>query len=323
MKRLGMTIPLHGVPLAEQGDWLRELVDLGYSDLWTMETSGLDAFTPLATAAVTAPELRLGTAIASVFTRGPALLAMTAAAMAEAAPGRFVVGIGASSDVVVQGWNDMPFEAPYSRMRDTLRFLREVLSGQRVEGRYESFEITGFALERPPGTPPPIYVAALRERMLRLAGAEADGVVLGLLTASDVPRVVSIVQEEAAGAETDVVLRLGVCPTSDIEMARARCRRQLAAYLNVPTYAAFHAWLGRGEELQPLWDSWKRGDRRSALAAVPDALVDALYVHGPPEACREQIAGFVEAGVTTPVLSLMPFGGDLREAIRALSPAAH
>ena len=247
---------------------------------------------------------------------------MSAAALAEAAPDRFVLGIGASSDVVVQGWNAMPFEAPFARIRDTLRFLRAALAGERVEGTFESFEISGFALERVPEYSPPIYVAALRERMLRLAGTDADGVVLGLLTPGDVRRVVSIVRSAGEQAEPDVVLRLGVCPTADAELARAHCRRQLAAYLNVPTYAAFHSWLGRGDELAPLWDAWKRGNRRAALAAVPDSLIDSLYVHGPPEACREQVARFAAAGVTTPVLSLMPFGGDLRSAVRALSPAA-
>ncbi len=126
-RRYGITLPLHSTALSEQRELLRELVDLGYTDLWTMETSGLDAFTPLALAAAWAPELRLGTAIASVFTRGPALLAMNAAALAEAAPGRFVLGIGASSEPIVRGWNGMPFEAQYSRVRDSLRFLRAEL----------------------------------------------------------------------------------------------------------------------------------------------------------------------------------------------------
>ncbi len=190
-----------------------------------------------------------------------------------------------------------------------------------MEECFESFESTGFQLERTVDTPPPIYVAALRERMLRLAGREADGVVLSLLTAGDVATVLTHVNS-AAATPKDVVLRLGVCPTADTQLARDRCRRQLAAYLNVPTYAAFHAWLGRGEQLQPLWDAWSAKDRRRALAAVPDALIDELYVHGPPEHCRERIGQFVQAGVATPVLSLMPFGGDPRDALRKLAPAA-
>jgi alkanesulfonate monooxygenase SsuD/methylene tetrahydromethanopterin reductase-like flavin-dependent oxidoreductase (luciferase family) len=94
----------------------------------------------------------------------------------------------------------------------------------------------------------------------------------------------------------------------------------IAAYLTVPVYKAFHQWLGRGERLQAMWRAWEAGDRKGALAAIPDELVDELVVHGPPERCREQVARYVEAGVTTPVLSLLPTGGDLREAVRALAP---
>lgn len=304
-ERLGMTVPLPGVPLHEHREWFRRIVDLGYSDCWTMETSGLDAFTPLAMSAAWAPELRLGTAIASVFTRGPALLAQQAAALAEAAPGRFVLGIGASSDAMVRGWNGIPFEAPYARARDSLRFLRRALTGERVEAGFESFEIHGFRLERVPDQAPPIYLAGLQRDMLRLAGREADGALLSLVAAGDVPKLSETVHAASGTASRELVLRIGVMPTSDAGRARAACRRLLAAYLNVPAYARMHEWLGRAEELAPLFAAWRAGDREAALAAISDELVDALFVHGDPVSCREQIQAFSQAGVTTPVVSLL------------------
>ena len=115
-----MTIPLPGIPLHAQREAFAELEALGYTDLWTQETGGHDAFTPLALAAAWTRDVRLGTAIAQVPTRGPATLATHAAALADAAPGRFVLGIGASSPAIVAGWNGLPFEAPWSRCRDTL-----------------------------------------------------------------------------------------------------------------------------------------------------------------------------------------------------------
>ncbi len=322
MSRLGITIPLPGVPLSEHESWLREIVDVGYTDAWTMETAGLDAFTPLATAAAWAPELRLGTSIASVFTRGPALLAQQAAALSEAAPGRFVLGIGSSSDAIVRGWNGIPFEAPFARVRDCMRFLRPALRGERVDEIFPSFEIRGFRLERAPAEPPPIYLAALRRDMLRLAGREADGALLGLVAASDIGRIAETVGETSGGAERELVLRLGVLPTKDADFARALCRRVIAAYLNVPAYASMHEWLGRGEVLAPLARAWLAGDRKGALETIPDSLVDALFVHGEPAACREQLERFREAGVMTPVISIMPFGGgpgELRAAVRELA----
>jgi alkanesulfonate monooxygenase SsuD/methylene tetrahydromethanopterin reductase-like flavin-dependent oxidoreductase (luciferase family) len=173
----------------------------------------------------------------------------------------------------------------------------------------------------------PILVAALRPGMLRLAGREADGAILNWLSADDVTTVVPHVAEGAAQAGGDasskeIVARLFVIPNPDADAARAAARRLLAAYLNVPVYAAFHDWLGRGDDLAGMWDLWKAGDRAAALDAIPDHVVDDLVIHGAPEACREHIGRYVENGVTTPALAVLPFGVDMRDSIRALSPSA-
>ncbi|HEX2772181.1 MAG TPA: LLM class flavin-dependent oxidoreductase, partial [Micromonosporaceae bacterium] len=145
-----MTVPLADVPLADHAPIYAALAQAGFTDLWSSEVAGADAFTPLALAAAWQPQLRLGTAIAPVFTRGPGLLAMTAAALADAAPGRFALGIGASSPVLVDDWNAMRFEQPYRRTRDMLRFLRAALRGEVVDEAYETFAVRRFRLERPP-----------------------------------------------------------------------------------------------------------------------------------------------------------------------------
>jgi probable F420-dependent oxidoreductase len=317
--RLGITLPLRGAPLPAQRPLLRGLQDAGYTDLWTQETAGLDPFASLAALAADAPEARLGIAVAGVFNRGPGLLAMQAATLAELAPGRFVLGLGSSSRPVVEGWNAGTFARPVARVRDTLRFLRRALAGERVSEDYETFSVRGFQLERPPAEPPPLYAAALGPRMLALAGAEADGVCLSLVAPEDVPRVLAAAGGEGRGAPRDVVLRLAVCPTEDAGRARSAARRMLAAYLNVPVYRRFQEWLGRGELLRPAWEAWQRGDRARAEAALPDTLVDALFVHGSLEACRGRIAAYERAGVTTPLVAVWPFGGDLAEAARGLA----
>jgi probable F420-dependent oxidoreductase len=319
MQRYGMTIPFTGVHLSDHRDRYRELVDLGYTDVWSSEADGADGFTPLTLAAAWAPELRLGVAIIPAFTRGPALMAQSVASLADAAPGRFVMGIGSSSNVIVERWNGIPFEEPYRQTRDMVRFLRAALSGDKVEAEYDSFTVRGFRLGIRPEVQPPILVAALREGMLRLAGAEGDGAIINWLSADDVRTVAPIVHAQGEGKE--IVARIFVCPNPDAETVRAQARFAIAAYLNVPVYAAFHQWLGRGDELRPMWDHWKAGDRKAALAAIPDSLVDELIIHGPPEACREHIERYIEAGVDTPALAVMPFGGlDLAQAVRDLAP---
>jgi probable F420-dependent oxidoreductase len=320
MQRYGMTIPFDGVPLHEQRDMVVELADLGYTDVWSAEANGADAFTPLALASVWAPSLRLGTAIVPAFTRGPGLLAQSAGSLAQAAPGRVALGLGTSSDVIVEGWNGIPFEQPYQRTRDVVRFLRRALTGEKVTAEYETFSVRGFKLGVVPSEPVPLLVAALREGMLRLAGREGDGAIINWLSADDVATVAPIVHAAGGGAPREIVARIFVAPTDDAATVRAMGRYAIAAYLNVPVYAAFHEWLGRGDVLAEMWRLWKEGDRKAALAAIPDALVDDLIVWGPPEACREHIQRYADNGVTTPALALLPFGLDTRQAVRDLAP---
>jgi probable F420-dependent oxidoreductase len=309
---------LDGIPLREHRSLIESLPDLGYTDAWGAEASGSDGFTPIALASAWAPSLRLGNAIVPVYTRGPATLAMCAATMADAAPGGFVLGLGASSNIIVEKWNALPFDRPYQRVRDTLRFLRRALTGERVTEKYETFAVEGFRLDMAPPEPPRIMVAALREGMLRLAGREADGAILNWLSADDVRTVAPYVRETDPGKE--IVARIFVAPTTDAEAARKFARYAIAAYLNVPVYRSFHQWLGR-TELQPMWDAWAAGDRKGALAAIPDTVADSLLIHGSPEQCREQLQAYVDNGVTTPVIMLWRVRGiDLPDAVRRLAP---
>lgn len=316
MKRWGITLPLTGVPLTAHRDLVKELPDLGYTDIWSAETAGIDAFTPLALAAEWAPGLRLGTAIAPIYTRGPALLAMSAATIAELAPGRFVLGVGTSTPTIVTQWNAVPFDKPYARARDTLRFLRAALVGDKVTAEYETFSVSKFRLERPPTPPPQIVLAALRPGMLRLAAREADGAITNWLAPEDVPTVRS-----ALGDGPELVARVFVCPTEDVDAARGLGRLLISSYLTVPVYAAFHDWLGRGDALRPMHEAWAAGDRQGANTAIPDEVVDALIIHGPVERCRERVAEYVAQGLSTPVISVLPTGDDPLDVVRKLAPS--
>jgi probable F420-dependent oxidoreductase len=318
--RYGITFPFDGLSLLDQRPIIESLPDLGYTDLWSAESNGYDGFTPLALASVWAPALRLGVAIIPVYTRGPATLAMSAATMASAAPGRFVLGIGTSSNVIVERWNSVPFEQPYQKVRDTLRFLKAAMGGEKVTEDYETFAIKGFRMGVVPPQPPEVLVAALRPGMLRLAARESDGAITNWLAPSDAKQVAAAMAEGAPGKE--LAARIFVAPTGDAEQARAVGRFAIAAYLTVPVYRAFHEWLGRGELMGPMQEAWAAGDRKAALAAIPDELVDALVVHGEPAACRDRIREYVDNGITTPVLAVLPVGMDPATAARELSPSA-
>jgi probable F420-dependent oxidoreductase len=316
-----MTVPLPG-PLHSHREKLNELADLGFTDIWSAEADGADAFTPLALASAWEPRLRLGTAIVPAYTRAPACFAQSVASLADAAPGRFAIGIGSSSNVIVERWNGVPFVEPYKKVRDVVRFLRDALTGEKVTATYDTFDIQGFKLGIRPEQTPPILIAALREGMLRLAGREGDGAIINWLSAEDVRRVAKVVNDAAGGEPREIVARIFVCPSENAEVVRTAAKFAIAAYLNVPVYAQFHEWLGRGEQLTPMWDAWKAGDRKAALAAIPDEVVDDLIVHGSPEQCKARIQSYFDHGVTTSSLAIMPFDPELNhwDAVRSLAP---
>jgi probable F420-dependent oxidoreductase len=307
--RWGLTLPLPGRSLRDSEDLVRRAEAAGYTDVWSGETNGPDGFTPLALASAWTDEVRLGTGVVGVFTRGPALLAMEAAALADASDGRFVLGIGASSDRIVEGWNRIAFERPLSKVSETVDFVRTALAGERTE--------TGFKLEQAPSEPPPIVLAALRGKMLRLAVEKADGAFTNYLPLSDVPKVVE--QLDGAPEGFELLCRF-FCMPGERDEVEPLARFMFASYATVPVYEAFFRWLGHGEAIDPMVEAWKAKDRKGAAALAPWDLISEVFLFGSPESIREQLQAFVEAGVTVPVLLPIATPDKQAELIEALVP---
>jgi len=307
--RWGLTLPLPGTSLADHEPLVRRAEAAGYTDLWTGETNGADGFTPLALAAAWTERMRLGTGVVNPYTRGPAVLAMHAAALSDASGGRFVLGLGASSNVIVERWNETPFEKPLSRLRAVIPVLREVFDGGRGPG--------GFKLETPPAHPIPIVLAALRDRMLRLGGELADGTFTNFLPLSATEHVVSRVREGEGGREpTEVICRFFCIPGDGLDMARF----MFAAYATVPVYEAFFRGLGWGDAIDPMVAAWRGGDRKAALAAVPEELVREIFIVGSPAEMRARLDEYAARGITTFVLSPIAAPEQLPDLIDALAP---
>jgi probable F420-dependent oxidoreductase len=302
-----MTIPFTGVPLHELGPLVRRIEDAGYDSVWSAESTEFDGFTPLAIAAAYSERLRLVTGIVNVYTRGPALLAQTVAAMTSLAPGRFVLGLGASSNVIVEHWNGIPFRRPLAKVAETVDYLRTVLAGERGAG--------GFRLTSPPAEPVPIVLAALRERMLKLAADKADGAFTNFLPLSGVERVVATF----ARPDKELACRFFSIHGSEDE-ALALAKRTFVAYATVPVYADFFRWLGRDDEIEPVVEAWNAGDRKRALELAPESLIRETFLLGPAEAQRERLAEFAAAGIQTVVLALSCPPAELPGMIDAFAP---
>ncbi|MFN2616824.1 MAG: LLM class F420-dependent oxidoreductase [Thermoleophilaceae bacterium] len=320
-RRWGLSIDLPGLKLPERAPILRAAEQAGYTDGWPGEVSGHDGFTPVTVAAMATERMRVGTGVVNVFTRGPAVLAQHAAALQELSGGRFCLGIGSSSNVIVERWNGIPFEKPLTRVRESVEFLRAALAGERAGG--------GFKLEQPPEQPVPIVIAGLRGKMLQLAGELGDGAFVNFTPLASVEQVIDEIRagEDQGGKEagaTEVLCRF-FCIQGDPEQTAAMARWMFCAYATVPVYEKYFRWLGYGDAIDPLVEAWREGDRKRALQAAPQELIEDIFVLGEPAEQRKRLAEFVERGITLPVLMIVPGDGSAGpdaygELVEALAP---
>jgi probable F420-dependent oxidoreductase len=289
-ERLGLTLPLDGVPLSEVPALAAEAERLGYTDAWSYETNGLDVFTPVAAAAIGTRTMRVGTGIAGALTRPVPVLAMHAASLAELAPGRVVLGLGSSTEAIVSGWMGMTFDRPRTRVRRAAEQVQALLSGERVDS---------FKLSRRPAEPVPVYIGAFGEAMLRMAGEVADGVMFFMAGPRVVPELLA-----AVGRPLDSVARFMVFSGASSAELEEMARRMVASYAIVPYYGQLFGRQGFGEEVEAIQAAWQRGDRSGATRQVSAAMLAEVVSLGGADAHREKIEAYRRSGLGTPVVWL-------------------
>lgn len=308
-RRLGFTVPVLPFDLRESSELARAAEDAGYTDAWAAEVGGTDGFAVASAVGIATEKLRIGIAIVPAFTRPPALIAMGAVAAQQASGGRFCLGLGASSPVIVEGWMGFAYDRPYRRMKETLESVRSALAGEKVDYDGETLRVKGFRLEAAPAQPVPIFLAALGPRMLSLASEGADGVAL-FLASEDGVRIAA-----KAAPERELLGRIMCFVDQPRDEVREFARWLINPYLAVPGYNRFVAEQGFEDVARAVGDAWKQRDRKAALAAIPNELVDALVISGPAGECAERIDSFRDAGLDTPVMMFLHTQLD-REAIR-------
>ncbi len=307
----------------------RAAKDLGYGSFWTAETVGTEAFATLAAAAVTAPGLDLGTGVLALQLRTPMLAAMGAATVQSLAPDAAVLlGVGVSSPVVVGRWHGATYgDHPIGQVREYLELTRQCLSGEPVEFEGDHYRCSKFRLGvRLGDRRPQLVLGALNERMLGVAGELADGVLLNYLPASAVPWCIEQVRagEAAAGRSPGsctvyAYVHVGVC---DRDAALPSARRDLFSYAVVPAYATAFERAGFGEEIAALRAARERRDRDGSVAAISDAMADAIDICGDAATVSEAVGEYRRAGVDVPVIMPLPWGEDRRATIDATLAAA-
>jgi len=308
-----------------------ELVDLcvaaeavGYSTAWLAEVAGPEGFSMAGAIASATSKLELGVAVVAAGNRTPALLAMGASTVSQLLGGRaFAVGVGSSSEVIMEKWHGRSFAEPLGRVRETVQATRAALAGERdYRGRHAS--MASFRLDGAPAGPVPVYVGALGPRMLQLAGEVGDGVCLNLMPPEAVPRQLAEVAIGASRAERTpsgfgVMARIFWVP-GDPAMGRQAIRRAFGPYFAQPVYNRFLAWCGYPEEAAVIAAAFAAGDREAVGVAFSDEIIDSIALLGSADDARERLKSFEAAGVGVAAVSILaPDAASVTAAMEQLT----
>jgi len=307
--------------------------DRGYERAWLPETWGRDAASTLGVVAERTEAIELGTSIANVYSRSPALLGQTAATLQEVTDGRFRLGIGPSGPAVIEGWHGADFERPLRRTRETVDIVRKVVEGEPVEYDGDVFTLSGFRLRfEPPDPAPPIDVAGLGPKSVELAGRFADGWHATTFTPDGLRERLEDLRRGADLGDRDpddvrVTLSLPACAMEDGEEARNLAAQHLAFYVGgMGTYYRDSlARQGHEELATDIASAWASGERDRAVELVAENVLDEMAAAGTPETARERVAAFEAIEGLDAVALAFPRGADreaIDETIDALAPDA-
>ena len=306
-QRTALTLPAPGGVQAtiELAKWAE---GEGYDDLWFGDAGGVDALTTAGAVAMNTSRVRIGTAIIPVYTRTPAVFASTARVLWELSEGRFILGLGSSSQPMMENWHGQKFEKPLTRVKETTELVKKMLTGEKSDYAGETVQSRGYRqMGLEPGAQP-VFMAALRPKMLEAAAEFSDGVILTLFPKQALPKMMEHIKigAERAGKkveDVEVVCRYQVIVTDDVASARDRFRSGFAPYYATPVYNKFLAWCGYEDVANVIKEGWAAKDREKTTGALGDQLVDDTAILGSMEECHERIREYGELGITTHIIS--------------------
>jgi F420-dependent oxidoreductase-like protein len=321
----------------QDADFVRDAERLGATSVWVAEAWGQDALTPLAFLAARTERISLGSSIAQLGARTPAMLAMSAMSLQLLSGGRFRLGIGTSGPQVMEGWHGVRYDAPVTVTRETIEIIRMIAAGEKLSYRGRAYQLPlpdsqGRAIRsmlHP--VPVPVYVAALGPRNLELTGELADGWIGNAFMPEHAHVFTDRLQAGAAArnrslADLDLVIPVGVEFTADEEAAAAAARRHARGYAftigamgskHRNFYNAAFARQGYGADVESVQALWLAGRRDEAADRVPIDIGAKTNLVGTPAMIAARLRLYRNAGVTT--LQAKLGGTDSRQQLDNLA----
>jgi alkanesulfonate monooxygenase SsuD/methylene tetrahydromethanopterin reductase-like flavin-dependent oxidoreductase (luciferase family) len=308
---LGVRVFYEGVSATEVLRLTLAAEGLGYESAWFPEGRGRDVLMQIGAQLTNTRRIVLGTGILPVFSHLPTVVAGAVGTAASLAPGRVILGLGASHKSIMEQTHGTEYSKPLTHVREFTTIVRDLLDGATVTFTGDCYTISRAALAWAPSKHVPIYLAALRPRMLRLAGAIADGVLLNWIPVNRVAAAVAEVRrgaEEAGRQPGDVRIAcyIRVCPTLEPEVAKVAAAKELARYVSAENYKQYFAQLGFSQQTE--WPTKDEDKIEWRTQSVPLHMAGALVVHGNPAECRAGIQNYRDNGVDLPIIAPISIG---------------
>ena len=275
--------------------------------IWIPETWGMDCCSVLSNISSIAKKPRLGSSIINIYSRSPALIAMSAATIDTLSNGRFILGLGTSSRPIVEDWHGLEFKNPLQRMREYVNIIRLILSGEKISYNGKFFHLKNFDLLISPYRKEiPIYLAAINQKMVDLTWEIANGVIFYL---RPLPELKKTIQKMQSKKKIDVACQIITCVSEDSEKAIARAKQTIAFYVSVgKIYREFLASNGFQNETMAIFEEYKKSGLKDNYKFVTDEMVNSLAICGNSEDVQRKIQQFLASGVDLPILQFNPVG---------------
>jgi alkanesulfonate monooxygenase SsuD/methylene tetrahydromethanopterin reductase-like flavin-dependent oxidoreductase (luciferase family) len=297
----------------------------GFHTVWKGESYSTNALMNLSAIAARTERIRLGTGITNVFSRSPALIAMSVATLDKLAPERATLGLGVSTEPVITAWYGVPYDRPLRRTKELIEVVREIFETDEISYDGDIFDIgpypVGFSAERE-GVP--IYNAAMGSTNCRLTGEYADGWLPVFTPPGDVAKLRDGPLQAGAAKANRSVADITVTPVvttaiadTDAE-AKAIAKRSLAQAMSVG-YNGLVERFGFGGPGDAAAAHWREGNRAEATQAIPDEMVDALAVYATPGNYRSRLDTYIETAGADRIAVMPPYTATPNEISQIIS----
>jgi len=275
--------------------------------MWIPETWGMENFSMLGLASKENPTSKIGSSIINIYSRSPSLIAMGAVTVDTVSNGRLILGLGTSSQPLVEDFHGSKFEKPVKRMEEYVKIIRLIFAGKTINHSGEFFTLKNFSLLiKPPRNNIPIYLAAVNQKMVELAWNIADGVIFYLRPKNELKSTLELMQ---AKKKIDASIQIITCVHPDSEKAINRAKKTLAFYISVgKIYREFLASNGFENETKNIFEEYKKTGLNNNSELIPESMVKELCISGTPNECKKQLQEFYETGIDLPIIQFNPIG---------------